>query len=200
MTLERTIPHRWAWAALAIDVVFLFAGLFTARYDFAAYTIPAFILFFFILWLNRTYRFSHILWWGLAIWTLGHLAGGFFLIGSNRLYETVIVPLVGAPYNVIEYDQPIHVFGSIIITVLLIEILRKKLPAENWTKQSFLLTVALAGLGIGACYEIMEFFVTVITPHNLVGGYQNNLIDIICDAIGSVIAVIWLRRTTNTSA
>lgn len=194
-TKHRTLP---ALACLAIAGAFFEAGLWTHRYDFSAYTLPAFGLFFLILWLDRVYHFSAFIWWGLTAWTMGHLSGGYFLIGPNRLYETLLIPLVGAPYFVVQYDQPIHIFGSVIVTMLLVEILQRRVPAEIWSDRSFLLTVALAGLGIGACYEIMEFFVTVVTPHNLVGGYQNNLIDIICDAIGSFIAVFAIRRSTKT--
>lgn len=166
-----------------------FSGL-GQRWDFILYMSLIAFVFFVILWTDKKYHYSPMVWWGLAVWTLSHLSGGAFFIGDNRLYETVLIPLVGEPYLILKYDQVLHIMGSIVITSTLIDILKKTLHVENWHKTSFLLTVALAGLGIGAFYEILEFVVTVLTPRHFIGGYENNAIDLVCDVIGSGIAVL----------
>ena len=52
----------------------------------------------------------------------------------------------------------------------------------------------MAGLGLGAVNEIVEFTATVITPNTGVGGYVNNALDLVTDLLGAVIAIIYLRK------
>jgi hypothetical protein len=58
------------------------------------------------------------------------------------------------------------------------------------------LVLAMAGLGLGAVNEIIEFTATVIMTETGVGGYVNTALDLVADMIGSVGAVvyIWLKN------
>ena len=51
----------------------------------------------------------------------------------------------------------------------------------------------MAGLGVGAFNEIIEFFATVIIPETGVGGYENTSLDLISNLIGAIIAMSYIK-------
>jgi hypothetical protein len=58
----------------------------------------------------------------------------------------------------------------------------------------------MAGLGIGAFNEVMEFVVSFYVPSNKVGGYQNNSLDLVADLVGALLVLpIVFRREKNRS-
>jgi putative membrane protein len=51
----------------------------------------------------------------------------------------------------------------------------------------------MAGLGVGAVNEIVEYIATLVVPETGVGGYDNTLLDLISDLIGALIALLVIR-------
>src|SRR5690242_12637435 len=108
MTTERKRHHPGMWANMAIVGAFFGVSSVQRNYEFLLYMTAIVIVFAVIWYTDRIYHYSHLVWWMIPFWTLGHLAGGFILIGSDRLYERVIIPLVGSPYFILRYDQIVH--------------------------------------------------------------------------------------------
>ncbi len=139
---------------------------------------------------HATVGYSRLLLWGLSFWGLLHMAGGAFYLGNVRLYELILIPLSDS-LPIFRYDQFVHIWGFGITTLLCGHLIR---PYRNNNKAGFALwfIVAMAGLGIGAVNEILEFFVTLVVPESGVGDYINTSLDLIADIIGAGIAVIYL--------
>lgn len=135
--------------------------------------------------------------WLLWAWGLLHIIGGA-AIGSNGqvFYQQMIIPILGEPYLVLKYDQIVHTFGFGVGTVLAYHFLQPSLsPAARGKRLWFI--IVMAGLGIGAVNEIVEFFLTVFLPNTDVGGYVNTCIDLIADTIGAMVVasvIVWKRR------
>lgn len=53
----------------------------------------------------------------------------------------------------------------------------------------------MAGLGVGALNEIIEFFATVVVPETGVGGYENTALDLVADLIGALSATTLIAVT-----
>jgi hypothetical protein len=52
----------------------------------------------------------------------------------------------------------------------------------------------MAGLGLGALKEIIEFIMTVVLPNTNVGGCENTALDLVSNFIGALIAIFYLKR------
>ena len=136
--------------------------------------------------LDVTYNLGTGTLWGLAIWGAGHMAGGVIpLDGDRTLYNAVL------GVELLHYDRLVHAFGFGFATLACAKVLIRLLPAPALTRPSAVLAV-LAGLGVGAVNEIVEFFATLILPDTNVGGYVNTGWDLVFDLVGAIAAVVWL--------
>jgi len=107
-----------------------------------------------------------------------HFAGAFVQVDGSRLYDFRFFD--------IRYDKFVHLINSMIATVVALYLLQK----YQIKRTKLILTVTvLTVLGIGAVIEILEFIVTLTVPHNGVGNYTNNLLDLVANFIGSIIVV-----------
>jgi hypothetical protein len=52
--------------------------------------------------------------------------------------------------------------------------------------------VLLAGMGVGAINEIVEFVATLVIPDTNVGGYTNTGWDLVADLAGAIVATVLL--------
>jgi putative membrane protein len=121
------------------------------------------------------------------------MAGGGLYIRGTKIYEIILIPLVGEPYYIFKYDQFVHIVGfgtaTLVMYALLKPLLRENL--EKWTALS--IVVVMAGLGVGGLNEIIEFLATVILPETGVGGYINTSLDLVADLLGALIAMLYIR-------
>lgn len=131
--------------------------------------------------------------WGLAVWGFGHLAGGVVpLDGKRTLYNAIL------GVDLLRFDRVVHAFGFGFATLACGKVLRHWLPDGPWRPGPAVM-VALAGLGIGAGNEIVEFIATLVLPNTNVGGYVNTGWDLVFDLIGGTAAVLWLSRSTRAA-
>ena len=156
--------------------------------------------------------FTHIkiklplsLMWALSFLILFHCFGGLTWVpeswpteGKNLLYNLWLIP------NKLKYDQVIHAYGNALATWLCWNLLRysiamsvkidiKDIPA----RPIFLLICFLAGVGVGALNETLEFGATQTVPGDTnVGGYVNTGWDMVANILGGGVTVfcIWLNR------
>ena len=155
------------------------------------------IVFFFlvVLFTNRKVQYSNTVLWGLTLWAFMHFAGGGFIVNGHRWYEIILIPL-SATYEIFKYDQLVHMIGFGVVTLMFYDMLQKKLGEFT---PSLWLIVLMAGLGMGALNEIVEFIVTVIAPSSGVGVYTNTALDLVADLIGGLIAcgIILLKKSKH---
>ncbi len=183
---------------LIINLIYLlfFGILFLSRrnYEFVMYV--GVIIFFFIVILatNEKVKYPNIVLWGLSFWGLLHMMGGGLLFkdGSMRLYELILIPL-SSNYPIFRYDQFVHIIGFGVATLVMFVLLKPLLKPnlKKWTSISII--VVMAGFGVGALNEMVEFIATVLVPETGVGGFINTSLDLVSDLIGAILAMIYIR-------
>jgi hypothetical protein len=129
---------------------------------------------------------------GLTVWSALHLAGGGITIGEGRLYDVMLIRL-SETYPVWRYDQLVHIWGFGTSTLVVFSLLTGPLkrPVENPIALGIVLV--MAGLGIGALNEILEFVVSICVPQSGVGGYMNTALDLCADLIGAILGLLYIR-------
>ena len=180
---------------ITISILILAFGsyfIFTKNYEFIIYVLVIIAVLLLILFTNNRVNYSNFSLWGLAFWGLLHMSGGSIRIGEGRLYEVILIP-ISESYKIFKYDQFVHIIGFGVATIIMYEVL-KPILKENLDKWSALsIVVVMAGLGVGAVNEMIEFLATVISPSTGVGGYINTSLDLVADLIGAGIAM-WMIR------
>jgi len=190
--------QRGQWPILAVNAVYLLGfGTFYAskrNYEFLLYV--AVIVFFFVLILltNDRVRYPNRVLWGLTAWGLLHMSGGGIPVGDHVLYGQMLVPL-SERYPVFRFDQLVHIVGFGVATLLVHHLLRPLLRPDLNRFTALSIVVVMAGLGVGALNEIVEFIAVVVVPETGVGGYVNTSLDLVADLIGAVLALFYLRFT-----
>jgi hypothetical protein len=171
-----------------------FGALFLARLNYEFLIYVGVIIFFLCLIgisLKKVdYTLGSLV--GLTVWSSLHLAGGGITIGEGRLYDLMLIRL-SETYPVFRYDQFVHIWGfgtsTLVVFSLLAGTLKK--PAENPIALGIVLV--MAGLGMGALNEILEFAVTIWIPQSGVGGYLNTSLDLCANLIGAILALVYIR-------
>ena len=174
-------------------LIFLFIFMGRENYEFVTYVGVIIFFFVLILFTNEKVNYPNIVLWGLSFWGLLHMLGGGLLLenGTMRLYELILIPL-SETYQIFKYDQFVHLIGFGVATLVMWVLLKPKLKSvENWTSISVI--VIMAGLGVGALNEIVEFTVTVLVPETGVGGFINTSLDLVADLVGAILAMIYIR-------
>lgn len=143
--------------------------------------------------------------WALSGLVLVHCLGGLITLpgnmpteGKHLLYNFWIIP------EKLKYDHVIHAYGNGLATWLCWNLLRysisgvvKKDIQDIPARPVFLIICFLAGFGIGAFNEVLEFGATQMVPGDTnVGGYVNTGWDLVANTLGGAIAIflIWLKR------
>src|SRR3989338_10485162 len=171
----------------------IFAFVFAKRknYEFMIYI--GVIIFFLalILYTNKKVNYPNSILLGLTAWSLLHMSGGGIYIDGKKLYTLMIYPLVGEPYLIFKFDQFVHILGFFVATLVVYHLIKPKLIKNHkWAALS--IVVVMAGFGLGALNEVVEFLATVITPETGVGGYENTALDLVSNLIGAVLAMVYI--------
>jgi hypothetical protein len=173
-------------------IIFSLVFFFRKNYEFIMYVGVILFFFFVILLTNKKINYPNIILGGLSFWGLLHMSGGGILINGNVLYKLILIPL-SSTYEILKYDQFVHIVGFGIATLVMYVLLEPKIkkPIKKWTSISII--VIMAGLGVGAINEIIEFIAVVIMPETNVGGFMNMSLDLVSDLIGACLAMIYIR-------
>jgi len=171
-----------------------FTVLFASRknYEFLLYI--GVIIFFLALILatNKRVDYPNGVLWGLTAWALLHMSGGGLYIGEVKVYEIILISL-SEKYHIFRYDQFVHIVGFGVATLVMYYLIKPLLRPnlDRWVALS--IVIAMAGLGVGALNEIVEFTATVLVPETGVGGYVNTSLDLVSDLVGAVLAIAIIR-------
>jgi putative membrane protein len=136
--------------------------------------------------------------WGFFVWMILHMAGGSLTIGETRLYDLILVPIVGAPYDILKYDQFVHFYCYVVYTFLMFSVV-KAISRPDPHRFAFSLVLVLAATSVGALNEIVEFGAVVFYGSTGVGGYYNTGLDLIMNLLGSLLAVMLLQPRIRSS-
>lgn len=120
--------------------------------------------------------------WGLAVFALGHVAGGMVPVGDGVLYQRWLLE------PVVRYDNLQHAWGFGWAGRGTWEVVRGRLGPEPATDPVVAATVVVLGAtGLGAANEIVEWILTLTIPGTDVGGYDNTARDLVANLVGGVV-------------
>jgi len=184
------------WPILIVNLIafaiFTTAFLSRENYEFVIYVFV--ILFFLLLILatNKKVEYPNDVLWGLTAWAILHMGGGGISIGGTRLYDLILIP-ISSTYEVLKYDQFVHMVGFFVTTLVVFHVLRPLLKPDLDKWWALSIVVVMAGLGFGALNEIVESSATVFAPETGVGGYINTSLDLVSNFIGAILAMVLIR-------
>ena len=121
---------------------------------------------------------------------LAHLAGGLVRVGDDVLYNAHI----GS--RVFQYDHLVHSVAVFVGTLVIWSVLVPRSLHPSRRGGAIAVSV-LAGLGLGAANETVEFLSTLVQHGNHVGGYENTGWDLVCNVAGATAAGLWIDRSTR---
>ena len=122
---------------------------------------------------------------GLAVLAVAHLAGGLIQVGDDVLYNA------SPGVEVLQYDHLVHSSGVFLGTIVVWLLLVQPVVGTARGRQAVLVCV-LAGLGLGAINELVEFLATLAHGGSHVGGYTNTGWDLVANAVGASVAGLWI--------
>lgn len=131
----------------------------------------------------KSFRHIEFHWLLLLMIEIGivmHFAGGMVFIDERRLYDHFILG--------IRYDKYVH-FINAFVAAAATDTVFARYGVRLHTLRP--LVVLLVVLGMGAVIEIVEYLVTLTVEQNGVGGYDNNMQDLISNLIGGFTYVVW---------
>lgn len=183
------------WPIFIVNAIYLLIALFVfssrRNYEFVTYVGVVVFFSIVILLTNKKVNYPNIVLWGLTLWGILHMAGGGVVLNDGEiLYKLILIP-ISHNYEIFKYDQFVHIIGFGVSTLLMFSLLKSRL--KEMKGFSFWLVIVMAGLGVGAINEIIEFGVTVLVPETGVGGYTNTSLDLVADLIGAIIAAIYTK-------
>jgi uncharacterized membrane protein YjdF len=176
---------------LSYLAVFLTVGLAIGIDVAVPYVVLIVFLIVVVCRLEQRFQLGAGVLWGLSVWGIAHLAGGVIPIGGDRtLYNAVL------GVELLHFDRLVHAFGFGFATLACGKVLARWLPDGRITP-STAVVVVLAGLGVGAVNEIVEFGATLVLPETNVGGYVNTGWDLVFDLAGAAVAAVGLVHVTT---
>jgi hypothetical protein len=124
-----------------------------------------------------------------------HLAGGLVTVHGHVLYNTGLgVPSHSWHTRLLQYDHLAHAYGSFLGAMALWVLLAAP-SVDPSRRRALAVLCALAGMGVGAVNEIVEFAATLSHNGAHVGGYNNTGWDLVANATGATIAGLILGRS-----
>lgn len=141
-----------------------------------------------VMYTDGRVRFSTHVLVLLCIVGFCHMAGGNLHIDGVVLYEQTWLRYV-------RYDHLVHAFGLGVAGLAVWEATRRMLAAESPKEAA--LVVILGANTIGAAIEIGEYLASLLVPGVRVGGYANNMQDLIANLFGALVAAWWTGLTVR---
>jgi len=176
-------------ASLAYTMLFGVYFLVSGNSEFFWYVL---LLLVIIATIYRTLpltRFTPAMQLALSFWGLFHMMGGGLQINGEPLYRLVILPLfLDGEMSFFRFDQWVHFYGSVVGTIAVFFLLTSGANSSRRGRRTLFVT-CLAGLGIGAFNETVEFIAFIYLPYTTVGDYTNTGLDLIFNAIGVITAI-----------
>ncbi len=177
----------------AITLLFTVRFLMNANHEFLIYVAVVVAVGLLIAWTYKKVQYPFVCLIGLAVWAVMHLAGGGIRVEGDVLYGLIMIP-ISEKYSILRYDQVVHAFGFGVTTLVMYHLLANLLPKADMKRFSVGLVVIMAGVGLGALNENIEFLLTVLLPQTGVGGYENTSLDLCSNLVGTIVAYTLVRN------
>ena len=200
------MPTKTEWGILIFNILYLILfGIYFfigGNFEFLWYIFILIAMIVVFSLLHKKYQFSNLTLIGLSVWGIAHMFGGSTLFGDANVYSRIIFNLfTTGDTTLISYDHILHFYFYLVITSVVYQIARKYFsPVADW--KIIAIFIFLVSMGIGSVNEIIEFSAVLFLAETGVGGYYNVAWDIVFNAVGALVAIIyisWMRkRETDT--
>ena len=134
---------------------------------------------------DRTAHYSEVALVGLALWGIGHLAGGIIGLDDDRILYNALLP------GRIHFDNVVHFIGFGSAGLASWDALRNHVALPP---RAAFLVAWLAAMGIGALNEVIEFGITHVQTATQIGGFQNTGRDLVANMLGGGVAGVIVAR------
>ena len=168
-------------------IIFAFIFIGRKNYEFLGYVVVLVFFIFLIGYLHLKFNFTTGVLLGMSFWGLMHMAGGGIIIDGSVLYAFWLIP------GILKYDMAVHAYGFVIANLISFYILKPYFGKIENARIALSIYLVFIGMGLGALNEIIEFTATLIIPDTGVGGYKNTMLDIVFNAFGSLLMVIYIN-------
>ena len=176
---------------------FFLAGLLTLltiifqNHEFLLYAITVTILAVIIYKTDKYFKFNQLGLWLFTVWLILHILGGLAFYQGVRFYDLVLLNLIGDPYYILKYDQFVHFFCYVVMSILMWSVVQK-IAKKNASSVVVCVVTILAASSIGAINEIIEFLAVVGLGTDGVGGYTNTAIDLVANLLGAIAGTLYM--------
>ncbi len=127
----------------------------------------------------------------LEVAIIAHLVGGSFFVHGTRLYDTYLVSGVPLPpwfSQLLRYDKLLHFYFAA-VGLAGLRWLWPGLELGRADRPFALFLMILIVMGVCSLVEITEYIGTKLVSLPDVGGYDNNLQDLLANLCGTLVAV-----------
>lgn len=187
-------PERIAVAILAAAMIgFGIYGVSTGARSTGGYVVSVAVVGA-LVWRVRRAPLPGPLVIALAVDAGLHLAGGLVAVGDDVLYNASVGPRITSLHtHILQYDHFVHAFGAFLATLALWALLAPSTTTAV-DRRNLMVLCMIAGLGIGAVNEVIEFLATIAHSAAHIGGYNNTGWDLVSNTIGAVAAIPFMHR------
>ena len=177
---------RWLVGLSSLAIVGLLGlGAVTGRPNWPVYLAVVVIGLAGVVFVHRRHPLSRFTRVGLAVFAVGHVAGGMVPVGDGVLYAAWLVE------PIVRYDNIQHAWGFGILGRATWEVLRPRLgtaatdPLVTWW------IIVLAAAAWGSWNEVVEWVMTLTIAGTDVGGYDNTARDLLANLVGGLVMASW---------
>jgi hypothetical protein len=138
------------------------------------------------VWMHRHLQWNRSVIWGLVAIGIGNLVGGVLLVDGQPFYSYALI-------GNLRYDKVFHAIATGVAAWAAHGALTGRIVKPGRLGLGFL--VVLIASGAGAMVEMIEYLGSVIFEQTSVGDYANNMLDLVANLVGAVVAVLILGTT-----
>ncbi len=177
---------------------FFLAGLLSLltiifqNYEFLLYAITVVIFIVILYATDQYFNYKKMGLWLFNFWLVLHILGGLASYQGVRFYDLILLDIVGDPYHILRYDQFVHFYCYVVISILMWSVV-DKITKHNASSVVVCIVTILAASSLGAVNEIIEFLAVVMLGINGVGGYINTAIDLVANLFGAITGTLYMH-------
>jgi len=186
----------YSFIVLTYMITFFLVAIKIQNSEFIFYQVTMLIMISILVYMDKRVKFSALVLGGLALWGFIHLAGGLIPIPETwTVFKTTSPVLYDLkPHHFLpKYDQVVHAFGFGICLIAAYEALKAHLKRDLPLTFPIYMALFLIAMGLGAINEMIEFIAGISIPNTNVGGYTNTGWDLISNATGTLISMLYLK-------
>lgn len=190
----------YSLAVITYMIAFLIIAMISNNAEFLYYELTMMVIIGIIVFMDKRVKFSHIVLSGLSLWGFIHLAGGLVPIPASWTILEIENPVLYnlKPHALIpKYDQFVHAFGFGVALIAAYEALCAHFKTTLKISAPIGFALFFIAMGLGALNELIEFIAVISIANTNVGGYENTGWDIVSNAIGALIGLIFLKLSNR---